>query len=66
MVNVDLTEDQIESLISIMESDLFWNTDTPTLDSDYNSDLYETLKKALPPSKQETIKKPSRFEDIIR
>jgi hypothetical protein len=49
-----------------MESALFWNTDSPSLGNDYNSAIYETLKAALPASKQETISKLSRFENIIK
>ncbi len=66
MVKVELSEDQIESIIGIMDSELYWNTDTPRDTDQYYVEIYERLYKALKKPNPKKPDKLSRFENIVR
>ena len=45
--NLSLTKDEIDSIISYIESCTFWNTDTPTIDDPDVKHLLEKLNKMM-------------------
>jgi len=66
MVKVELSEDQIVQIISIMDSALYWNTDNPQDNDPYYVAIYDALHLALKKPRVQKPEKQSRFENIVR